>query len=75
MEYRFSEAKNQNLAATRGVSFDDVIEAIDEHGILMQYENPNQEKYPGQRVMVVRAEAAALLKERGHDVSKLILRR
>lgn len=28
-----------------------------------------------ERVMVVRAEAAALLKERGHDVSKLILRR
>jgi hypothetical protein len=28
-----------------------------------------------ERVMVVRAEAAALLKERGHDVSKLILGR
>ncbi len=28
-----------------------------------------------ERVMVVRAEAAAVLKERGHDVSKLILRR
>lgn len=27
-----------------------------------------------ERVMVVRAEAAALLKQRGHDVSKLILR-
>ena len=54
MEYRFSEAKNQTLAASRGVSFDDVIEAIAEHGILMEYENPNQEKYPGQRIMVVR---------------------
>ncbi len=28
-----------------------------------------------ERVMVLRAEAAALLKERGHDVSNLILRR
>ena len=28
-----------------------------------------------EHVMVVRAEAAALLKERGHDVSKLIVRR
>ena len=27
-----------------------------------------------ERVMVVRAEAAALLKQRGHDVSKLVLR-
>lgn len=27
-----------------------------------------------ERVMVIRAEAAALLKQRGHDVSKLILR-
>ena len=33
---------------------DDVIEAIAEHGILMEYENPNQEKYPGQRIIVVR---------------------
>ena len=54
MEYRFSEAKNQILAASRGVSFDDAIEAIAEYGILMEYENPNQEKYPGQRIMVVR---------------------
>jgi uncharacterized DUF497 family protein len=54
MEYRFSEAKNHILAVSRGVSFDDVIAAIAESGILMEYENPNQEKYPGQRIMVVR---------------------
>lgn len=54
MEYRFSQAKNQVLTATRGVSFDDVIEAIAEHGILMEYENPNQKRYPGQYIMVVR---------------------
>jgi hypothetical protein len=53
VEYRFSEATNQALAASRGVSVGDVIEAIAEHGILMEYENPNPEKYPGQRIMVI----------------------
>ena len=54
MEYRFSDAKDQILARTRGVSFTDVIDAIAEHGILMEYENPNQDQYPGQRILVVR---------------------
>ena len=54
VEYRFSDAESQILARTRGVSFADVIDAIAEHGILMEYENPNQDRYPGQRIMVVR---------------------
>lgn len=36
------------------MSFDDVIESIAEYGILKEYENPNQEKYPGKHIMVIR---------------------
>jgi uncharacterized DUF497 family protein len=54
MEFRFSDEKNRRLLETRGVTFEDVIEAIAIHGVLAEYEHPNQEKYPGQRIMVVR---------------------
>ena len=56
MEFMFSEEKNRLLLGTRGFAFDDVIEAIAEFGILADYEHPNQDKYRGQRIMVVRIE-------------------
>ena len=54
MNFRFSDEKNRRLAETRGVTFENVIEAIAEHGVPAAYEHPNQEKYPGQRIMEVR---------------------
>ena len=54
MNFRFSDEKNRRLSETRRVTFEDVIEAIAEHGVLAEYGHPNQEKYPGQRIMVVR---------------------
>ena len=54
MNFRFSDEKNRRLSQRRGVTFEDAIEAIAEYGVLAEYEHPNQEKYPGQRVMVVR---------------------
>ncbi len=53
MKFRFSEEKNRQLAKTRGITFDDVIESIAENGVLAEFENPNQRDYPGQRIMVV----------------------
>ena len=54
VDFRFADEKNRRLAETRGVTFEDVIEAIAEYGVLAEYQHPNQQKYPGQRVMVVR---------------------
>ena len=54
MNFRFTDEKNRRLSEMRGVTFENVIEAIAEHGVLAEYEHPNQEKYPGQRIMVVR---------------------
>ena len=53
MEYQFSEEKNRQLEIVRGITFDDVIEAVAENGVLAEFENPNQQDYPGQRIMVV----------------------
>ena len=59
MEFAFDSKKNEVLMAKRGVTFPMVIEAIAEKGILADFANPNQDKYPGQRVMVVELEGYA----------------
>ena len=53
MQFAFSEEKNELLLEHRGVSFPMIIEAIAEKGILMNFDHPNQQKYPNQKVLVV----------------------
>jgi uncharacterized DUF497 family protein len=52
--YRWNEDKNNWLKQERGVSFEDVVEAIGNGQILGVTETSNQEKYPNQSVIVVR---------------------
>jgi uncharacterized DUF497 family protein len=59
MEFAFDSNKNEVLIAKRGVTFPMVIEAIAEKGVLADFANPNQDKYPGQRVLVVQLEGYA----------------
>ena len=54
MEFVFSENKNEILYKVRGVSFYQIIEAIAEHGILLNIKHPNEDKYPNQWMMVVK---------------------
>ncbi|MBR3073309.1 hypothetical protein [Fibrobacter sp.] len=51
---RRNSEKNELLKATRNVSFEQVKELMRREEVLDDYEHPNQKKYPGQRVMVVR---------------------
>jgi hypothetical protein len=53
MEFFFDEAKNEKLFRLRGITFQMVIEAIEEKGVLLNFDHPNQEKYPNQKVLVV----------------------
>lgn len=53
MRFCFDAGKNEWLVKERNVTFEDVIEAISESGILADYDHPNQAKYPQQRIMVV----------------------
>ena len=59
MEFTFDSKKNEVLMSKRGVTFPMVIEAIAEKGVLADFANPNQDKYPRQRVMVVALEGYA----------------
>jgi len=45
--------KSVSLKTLRGVCFEDVIFFIERGEILDDYLHPNQETYPGQRIMVI----------------------
>lgn len=59
--FSWSTEKNRLLQDTRGISFEEIvfhIEKGDVHDIL---EHPNQEKYSGQRIMIVDVEGYAYI--------------
>ena len=58
-EIRFSDEKNLILKQTRGVCFDDVIEAIDSGKILDDLEHYSKDKYPNQKVLVIEFDSYA----------------
>lgn len=53
-KYDFSKEKDLILKETRGVGFRDIIEAIESGNLIDAKSNPNQKKYPGQKLYIVR---------------------
>ena len=53
MKFVYDEEKNKKLFAQRGITFEDLIEAIANDKILLDIAHPNKESYPNQRLMIV----------------------
>jgi uncharacterized DUF497 family protein len=53
MEFDFSMDKNEILFQKRGITFYQIIETIAENGILLDLPQPNETKYPNQKMFVV----------------------
>ena len=51
--FRWNLEKNQLLLATRGISFEEVVEAICDGCVVSDTVHPNLDRYPGQRVMII----------------------
>ena len=51
--FRWDFAKNRILLQTRGITFEEVIEAICEGYVVSDTSHPNAYKYPNQRLLVV----------------------
>jgi uncharacterized DUF497 family protein len=51
--YRWSETKNEQLKQSRGISFEDVVLALESGGLLDVLTHPNPRRYPNQKVLVV----------------------
>lgn len=59
--FRWNAEKNLILEAERGVTFERVVIAIGDDGLLDVYDHPDQERYPSQRILVVACDAYAFL--------------
>ncbi len=59
--FNWNDEKNLTLIAERGVSFEDVVFYIQQGKLLDDLCNPNQKKYPNQRIFVVEIDAYAYL--------------
>jgi len=57
--YQWSAEKNAQLKAERGISFEQVVMHIEGGDLLDVYEHPNQARYPGQQILVVRVDEYA----------------
>jgi uncharacterized DUF497 family protein len=45
-EYRWNDDKNKLLQQERGISFEDVVQAISDGSLIDDIKNPNSEQYP-----------------------------
>jgi uncharacterized DUF497 family protein len=52
--YRWNREKNQRLITERGISFEQIVMHIEQGDLLQVTEHPNLERYPDQRILVVR---------------------
>lgn len=57
----WSTEKNIRLKAERGVSFEEVVSAMSNGGLLVVLDHPNTAQYPNQRMFVVRIRGYAYL--------------
>lgn len=51
--FRWNHEKNELLKKDRGISFEEIVLAIEADGLFDQLIHPNQEKYPNQLLLVV----------------------
>jgi len=53
MHFTWSAEKNQQLQRYRGISFEEIVAAIEAGGLLDALAHPNQARYPQQCLLVV----------------------
>lgn len=61
MQFDWSAEKNQWLMEERGISFEDILHAIQSGNLLDDGAHPNRTKYPHQRMLVVNIDDYAWL--------------
>ena len=54
--FDWSTERNQRLIEERGISFESVVSAIEQGGLVEVLEHPNQDRYPGLLIYVVESD-------------------
>ena len=57
----WDEAKNEKLKLERGIGFEEIVFHIERGDLLDVLEHPNEDRYVGQRIFVVRRDAYVYL--------------
>lgn len=75
--FRWGPAKNEQLKLERGVSFEQMVVAVEAGGLLDILAHPNKTKYPNQKVLVVVSDGYAylvpLVEEEDHFFLKTVI--
>ena len=58
---RWSPEENIELMRERGVSFEEILSSIEQGGLLTVLDHPSQDKYPNQKIWVVKLRGCAHL--------------
>lgn len=72
--FEWSKTKNEWLKNERGISFEEIVTALNEGKIVITYNHSNQKKYPGQRVFVLEIDDYAFLVPFVEDEEKIFLK-
>ncbi len=70
----WSTEKSLRLKESRGICFEDVVYHIENGDILDDYEHPNQERYSGQRIIVIGVDNYAYLVPYVEDEDEIFLK-
>lgn len=72
--FDWDPVKSEKLQKERGVTFEEVLIAIDEGRLLDIVEHPNQTRYPGQKVCIVEVQEYAYIVPFVEDEEKIFLK-
>lgn len=70
----WSSEKNERLKAERDVCFEEVLSALEGEELLARIDHPNQKKYPGQQIFLVRIEEYVYMVPFAEDKEKFFLK-
>ena len=71
---RWDDEKDRKLRALRGIGFADVLDAIADGRLLVDEPHPRQDRYPGQRLLIVAVEGYACIVPYVRDEQGLFLK-
>jgi uncharacterized DUF497 family protein len=72
--FDWNSDKNEKLIAERGISFEEVVVALEEGKLLDILSHGNAKKYPGQRVLIVEIQGYACAIPYVEDDDKIFLK-
>ena len=72
--FDWSKTKNEWLKNERGISFEEIVNALNEGKMVDTYKHSNQERYPNQRVFVLEVDNYAYVVPFVEDDEKIFLK-